>query len=543
MSARLGRSGRRWCLLVAVVCLGVGLSIVTGERSAHAQGGTVTNYTGTGISDPAEIATGSDGALWFTNSGNNSIGRITTTGTVTNYTGTGISTPNGVTPGPDGALWFTNIGNNSIGRITTTGTVTNYGDATIGEPADIATGPDGALWFTNFNNNSIGRITTTGTVTNYTGAGISNPDGITAGPDGALWFTNRGNSSIGRITTTGTVTNYTGTGIDAPLGITAGPDGALWFTNINNSIGRITTTGTVTNYTGTGIDGPTEITAGPDGALWFTNANNNTIGRIATTGTITNYTDPSISLPNGITAGPDGAVWFTSELNNSIGRITPVGATVSNVAFLGSSTAPQIVITGSGFGTAPPYPSSPAGCGYNGLDYGDYLSVTDNNLGWTAGQGSGSEAVCIGLVVTAWSDSQIVFGFGNAYLARGTWVLNAGDSYSLTAFATTVTGTVSYFPAPTLSLSPATGPAASAVVASGSSFSPGENVPVTYDTGLAAPKPTTVVLCIGIVAGDGSFTCYGHLPSTAQAGAAGKHKVTAKGFISGLTAKTHFKLT
>ena len=81
----------------------------------------VTNYTGTGISDPSGIAAGPDGALWFTNYGNNSIGRITTAGTVTNYTGTGISSPAGIAAGPDGALWFTNCGNNSIGRITTTG--------------------------------------------------------------------------------------------------------------------------------------------------------------------------------------------------------------------------------------------------------------------------------------------------------------------------------------------------------------------------------------------------------------------------------------
>ena len=58
--------------------------------------------------------------------GNNSIGRITTAGVVTNYTGTGISGPAGIAAGPDGALWFTNYSNNSIGRITTAGVVTNY---------------------------------------------------------------------------------------------------------------------------------------------------------------------------------------------------------------------------------------------------------------------------------------------------------------------------------------------------------------------------------------------------------------------------------
>ena len=221
------------------------------------------------------MTTGPDGALWFTNLYNNTIGRITTAGVVTNYTGTGIDAPQSITAGPDGALWFTNWYGNSIGRITTAGVVTNYTDTGIDYPQSITPGPDGALWFTNWANNSIGRITTSGVVTNYTGTGIDDPQSITAGPDGALWFTNEANNSIGRITTAGVVTNYTGTGIDEPDGDHHRPDGALWFTNpANNSIGRITTAGVVTNYTGTGIDDPMAITTGPDGALWFTNEGN-----------------------------------------------------------------------------------------------------------------------------------------------------------------------------------------------------------------------------------------------------------------------------
>jgi virginiamycin B lyase len=293
--------------------------------TADASTPVVSNYTGTGISYPYRITAGPDGALWFTNLENNSIGRITTAGAVTNYTGTGISNPYGITAGPDGALWFTNDTNNSIGRITTEGAVTNYTGTGINRPNEIAAGPDGALWFTNLENNSIGRITTAGAVTIYIGTGISGPGGIVDGPDGALWFTNTGNGgSIGRITTEGAVTNYTGTGINYPGGIAAGPDGALWFTNTgnNNSIGRITTAGAVTNYTGTGISGPYAITVGPDGALWFTNELNGSIGRITTGGAVTNYTGNGISVPTGIAAGPDGAMWFTNEANNSIGQIT-----------------------------------------------------------------------------------------------------------------------------------------------------------------------------------------------------------------------------
>ncbi|MGO9876123.1 MAG: hypothetical protein ACLPVY_20300 [Acidimicrobiia bacterium] len=293
-----------------------------GVSPAGAAGPVVTSYTNANISGPSGIAVGSDGALWFVNETNNSVGRITAAGTITDTFDASISSPTGITAGPDGALWFTNF-DDSIGRITTAGTVTNYTDATISTPADITAGSDGALWFTNNGNNSIGRITTAGTVTNFTDPSISGPSDITAGPDGALWFLNDGNNSIGRITTAGTVTHYSGPHISDPVGITAGPDGALWFTNNgNNSIGRITTAGTVTNFTDPSISGPSGITAGPDGALWFTNFNSDSIGRITTAGTVTHYTGPSISEPSGITVGPDDAVWFTNFGSTSIGRIT-----------------------------------------------------------------------------------------------------------------------------------------------------------------------------------------------------------------------------
>jgi virginiamycin B lyase len=88
--------------------------------------GALTDYTGsTSLIDvPAGITTGPDGALWYTNYGTgtgDSIGRISTSGTIYSYTGTGIDGPQWITPGPDGeqALWFTNSGNNSIGEITT----------------------------------------------------------------------------------------------------------------------------------------------------------------------------------------------------------------------------------------------------------------------------------------------------------------------------------------------------------------------------------------------------------------------------------------
>ncbi|HXB69236.1 MAG TPA: IPTL-CTERM sorting domain-containing protein [Candidatus Acidoferrales bacterium] len=170
----------------------------------------------------------------------------------------GVSAPFGITAGPDGALWFTESFADRIGRITTAGVITEYstGITPGSTPDGIAAGPDGALWFTDrssfvgpgFGPGALGRITTAGVITEYsTGLSAgSDPFEIAAGPDGALWFTDRA-GQIGRITTAGVITEYS-TGLSAgstPGGIAAGPDGAMWFAeSTGNRIGRITTANT-----------------------------------------------------------------------------------------------------------------------------------------------------------------------------------------------------------------------------------------------------------------------------------------------------------
>ena len=194
----------------------------------------VTNYAGPAIDNPQGITAGPDGALWFTNEANNSIGRITTTGIITDYVIKGSNNPRAITVGSDGAIWFS--GFSVIGRITTGGATTIYSDyPDTYDIQDITSGPDGALWFTNGftttdNPGSIGRITTSGEVSTYKGSSIEGPEGITSGPDGTLWFAGAYNDSIGRITTTGSVSSYSGN-IEGPAGIITGPDGALWYTN------------------------------------------------------------------------------------------------------------------------------------------------------------------------------------------------------------------------------------------------------------------------------------------------------------------------
>ncbi len=77
----------------------------------------------------------------------------------------------GIKVGSDGALWFAETGANQIGRITVDGEVTEYPvpteDALDDSQGFVALGPDGAIWFNEDRVNKLGRISPDGAVTEY----------------------------------------------------------------------------------------------------------------------------------------------------------------------------------------------------------------------------------------------------------------------------------------------------------------------------------------------------------------------------------------
>ncbi len=305
------------------------LLLLSAFAAVSAQSVNFTQYPiPTPNSTPQYITKGPDGAIWFTETNGNNVGRITTDGVISEYAiPTPNAQPNGITTGPDGALWFTELNGNKIGRITTGGAITEFpelrqisllGGVSGVLPDSITAGPDGALWFTEFAG-AIGRITTAGAVTEYPTA--DSAAFITAGADGALWFTQKGHSSIYRITTSGTISEYpVPSNNGSATGITSGPDGALWFGVNSGAIGRITTSGTITEFpTPSSSQGPFGITSGPDGALWYTDFGSN-IWRISTSGAVTQFALASNPATVAITDGPDDALWFTDQGNNLIWR-------------------------------------------------------------------------------------------------------------------------------------------------------------------------------------------------------------------------------
>jgi hypothetical protein len=94
---------------------------------------------------------------------------------------------------------------------------------------------------------------------------------------------------------------------------------------------------------------------------------------------------------------------------------------------------------------------------------------------------------------------------------------------------------------PSVSLSPSSGSPGTPVDLSGGGYTPGEQVNVTYKTGLSSPS--SVSLCMAAAESDGTFSCVGDIPSGVNAGAEGSHKIKAKGTSSHAVGTTTFMLT
>jgi hypothetical protein len=111
-------------------------------------------------------------------------------------------------------------------------------------------------------------------------------------------------------------------------------------------------------------------------------------------------------------------------------------AKITSVVFTGSSNSPTVTVKGKNFGAEPV--GTPAGCGDSGFDFGSLLSFQELSQGWAAG-GSGD---CIGLIVSSYTPTQVVYGFGSNYSNYGP--VTSGDQFTLTVQTAKFSGTVAY---------------------------------------------------------------------------------------------------
>ncbi len=277
------------------------------------------------------IVKGPDGAIWFTESNTNQIGRLDSSGHFREYLlPTAGANPEGITVGPDRALWFAEQGAGQIGRIDVHGVINEFPAGGIGDPFAIVSGPDGALWYASFLTNNIGRITTSGFATTfpYTPSSGFGACGITVGPDHNIYFTQT-NGDIGRMSVSGPYAQIITPAGASLMGIVTGPGRNLWFTDTgHNAIGRLNpTTDVVTEFpiTFTPNSFPKGITNLGDGTLAFTEFNAGQIGRVDAQGNIREFMIPTFnSLPTAITTNGKGSASFieSAPAANKIGKVT-----------------------------------------------------------------------------------------------------------------------------------------------------------------------------------------------------------------------------
>jgi streptogramin lyase len=321
-----------------------------GQRWVRPDQRFVRYYPVTGIDgDLFDITTGPDGALWFTETGSEAIGRLDTQGNVSKYPiSPSLGEPIAITSGPDGNVWFTLGGGSQqgIGRITPSGVITTFA---FGQPfsteLDITSGPDGNLWFTDFYNNMVGRVTTQGVVTEFPLPDYGAPLGITLGPDHKLWICEEGAlhgndnvpARIYKMTTALKFKAYVLSPMDwttSPQFITVGADKNLWFTEADRSnppfhVERITTKGAITNFPlPASAEPPFRTTLASDHNVWFTETLTY-IDRVTPDGTISRLPmpqPPGTSLPaqpRGIASGPKRGIWWVETSSGSIGLLKP----------------------------------------------------------------------------------------------------------------------------------------------------------------------------------------------------------------------------
>ncbi len=322
-------------------------------KLALAQSSKITEYPiPTATSLPTSIISGPDGNLWFDESYNQKIAKITPAGAITEYETT--SSPVSLVIGPDGNVWFTEVVYPvpAIARITPAGVLSEFPLSNpFSDPLVLTPGPDGNLWFTDYETYQIGKITPAGSITEFPLADGERPTGIIAAADGNLWFTTLDDNKVGKITPAGVISEFPLSAV--PGSVLNGPNSDVWFTessyscaaeictSANGKIGQISSAGAVREFPIPSGETPTLLAKGPDGNLWFTEydftcqqsasqvgtctSKNGRIGKITPAGVVTEYSSfAGDRLPTRFFKGPDGNLWFT-EIAKQIGKITPSG--------------------------------------------------------------------------------------------------------------------------------------------------------------------------------------------------------------------------
>jgi virginiamycin B lyase len=315
--------------------------------------GTTTTFQLLG-GEISYVTTGPDGAIWFTETGSNKIGRMITNGDYKEFTLPSFDERAKIVANKSG-LWFSEPLEHQIGLMTPDGTYTAipFSRTAIDMPTDLVAGADGNLWFTE-NSERLIRVAPTGDVAVFALKDKVNrfplvPRRLAAAPDGSIWFT-YDEDQLGRLDAQGNVSTLPlrlngHMFVNKPVfGMTVGADGNVWLAQ-GPTITRARPNGAMTEFSlPAGVVATGDLLPGPGGALFFiarvsgiasTSSASLQLGQITPNGAISRAPLSALADPYGMTSGPDGAFWFASS--NKIGRITSTGMVTTFPVAIGAS--------------------------------------------------------------------------------------------------------------------------------------------------------------------------------------------------------------
>jgi RHS repeat-associated protein len=215
------------------------------------------------LSSPVDVAIGADGSVYFADSLDHRIRRISTAGIIDTVAGTGLrgfsgdggpaaratfDSPHGVAVATDGSIYIADSGNQRIRRVAPDGTVNTIagsgvfgfsgdGDLAVGaafrSPVDVAAGADGSLYISDSGNHRIRHVTSFGTINTIAGSGVAGflgdgesatlaalafPESVAVDAGGVVYIADTGNQRIRSITLDGIIHTISGTGSQGLLG-------------------------------------------------------------------------------------------------------------------------------------------------------------------------------------------------------------------------------------------------------------------------------------------------------------------------------------